>query len=320
MTKNEILDFLINFVYMKKSLNYLPEPKRRDLRQLVEIIRDEVKDTVMIILYGSYARDTYVDYDQRTEFGVRTCYMSDYDILILTHKAIGAGEHTLFSKINNRFFIGKNRCFYTNPQFVNYSIADYNHALDKRRYFETDIKRQGIMLYDNGEFKLARRRKLNFSEIKEMAKEYFDEKYPFANRFLSNAKSDYRDGELKMSSFNLHQATENYMRVIPMVYALYGYKDHNLAVLSDYCKRYTLELANIFLRDTPEEERLFKLLQDAYVQARYNKNFVVTKRDLEALIPKIERLRDVVEKLCLGHLEYYTRMIEKEQKTEIKQK
>lgn len=270
-------------------------------------------DRLMNILYGSYARDTYVDYDQRTEYGVRTCYMSDYDILILTRKAMGAGEQTLFTKINNRFFIGKNRYFYTNPQYVNYSIADYNQALDKSRYFETEIKKQGVILYDNGEFKLARRRKPNFSEIKEMAREYFDEKFPFANRFLSNAKSDCMDGELKMSSFNLHQATENYMRIIPMVYALYGYKDHDLTKLIGYCKRYTLELANIFPRDTPEEERLFKLLQDAYVQARYNKNFVVTKGDIEALIPKIELLREIVEKVCKAQFEYYARMIEKEQ-------
>ena len=43
----------------------------------------------MIILYGSYAKNKYVDYDQRVEFGVPTYYMSDYDILILTRKEIG---------------------------------------------------------------------------------------------------------------------------------------------------------------------------------------------------------------------------------------
>lgn len=42
---------------MHEKFDQLPAcGKRRDLHQLVEIIRNEIKDCVMIILYGSYAR------------------------------------------------------------------------------------------------------------------------------------------------------------------------------------------------------------------------------------------------------------------------
>lgn len=58
----------------------------------------------MVILYGSYARNTHVDYDQRIEFGVPTYFMSDYDILILTRKPIGAIEYSLYDKIADAFF------------------------------------------------------------------------------------------------------------------------------------------------------------------------------------------------------------------------
>ncbi len=44
-----------------------------------------------------------------------------------------------------------------------------------------------------------------------------------------------------------------------------------------------MELAKVFLRDTPEEKRLFELLRSAYVEARYNDDFVVTKEDIDAL-------------------------------------
>ena len=49
---------LAKFVGMKQSIDFLPERKQRDLHELVGLIRDEVKDVVMIILYGSYARNT----------------------------------------------------------------------------------------------------------------------------------------------------------------------------------------------------------------------------------------------------------------------
>ena len=81
-------NFFHNFVVMKKSVNFLPENKRNDLKQLVDLVRRNIKDVGMVILYGSYARNTHVDYDQRIEFGVPTYFMSDYDILILTRKPI----------------------------------------------------------------------------------------------------------------------------------------------------------------------------------------------------------------------------------------
>ncbi len=300
---------LVNFVDMKKSLNYLPATKRRDLRQLVELVRDEVKDAVMIILYGSYARGTYVDYDQRIEYGVKTYFMSDYDLLIVTEKRMGINEHACYARILGRFYTNRAWEISTRPQFINESIGELNKALDKSRYFYTDIKREGVMLYDNGQYKLARRRKLNFTEIRDMAKEYFEDKFPFANRFFQNSKCDVRDNELRMSVFNLHQSAENYLRTIPMVFRLYGFKEHDLASLMNQCKKHTLEIYRAFPQDTDEERRLFQLLQDAYVQARYNRNFVVTKADIDALIPKVEQLRDIVEKVCREQIAYYESQI-----------
>ena len=81
---------LANFVGMKNSIDFLPERKQRDLHELAALIRDEVKDVVMIILYGSYAANTYVERDERRDYGVRTIYMSDYDLLVVTKRRLGA--------------------------------------------------------------------------------------------------------------------------------------------------------------------------------------------------------------------------------------
>ena len=290
---------------MKKSVKFLPEKKQTDLNQLVELIRKNMKDVGMIILYGSYARNTYVDYDQRVEFGVPTYFMSDYDILILTRKPIGAIEYSLYSKIKDRFFENKNRPFHTDPQFINYGIDDFNYALAKAHYFETEIKKQGIILYDSGEYKLERRRKLNFNEIKERAQKYYDDKFGQANDFLEDTKSNLARGKHVHSSFHLHQATENLLRTVQMVFTLYGPKLHDLEKLVNNCKEYAAEIFKVFPRDTPEEERLFKLLQRAYVESRYNPDFEITKEDIDALLPKVEHLRDIVEKVCNDRIAEY---------------
>ena len=131
---------------MKSSINFLPAEKRRDLHQLVEIIRNEIKDCVMIILYGSYARDMYVDCDRRRDYGVTTFFMSDYDILIVTRRRLGLKEYDVYARITERFFENKQSEFYTRPQFINESISRLNKNLELGQYFYHEIKKQGIML------------------------------------------------------------------------------------------------------------------------------------------------------------------------------
>lgn len=69
-------------------------------------------------------------------------------------------------------------------------------------------------------------------------------------------------------------------------------------------------MKKIFPRNTKEEKRLFELLRLAYVEARYNNDFIVTKEDIEALVPKVERLRDVTEQVCKAQIEAYRQMRE----------
>ncbi len=300
-----------NFVVMKRSTRFLPPRKRQDLQQLTTLIREQVKHVEMIVLFGSYAKNKYVDYDQRVEFGTPTYYMSDYDIAILTRKPIGAVESSLYEKIKDKFFENKNRPFHTHPQFVNYGIDDFNYALTKAHYFETEIKRDGVILYDSGTYKLARRRKLDYTEIRDRAQKYFDDKFGRALSFVRSAKHDINDGDNLMASFHLHQSVENFLRTIPMVFILYGHKSHDLSELMNAAKKHTTDIFKAFPRDTEEEKRLFDLLQRAYIESRYNPDFEITKEDIDALLPKIERLRDIVEKVCRERIAYYDAQIGK---------
>ena len=79
----------------------------------------------------------------------------------------------------------------------------------------------------------------------------------------------------------------------------------------DRCKRFTTKIFKAFPRDTPEEERLFDLLQRAYDESRYNPDFEITKEDIDALLPKVERLRDIVERVCTAQISYYAQQSEK---------
>ena len=299
---------LPNFVGMKNSVDFLPERKQNDLRELVGLIRNEVKDVVMIILFGSYAKNKFVDCDVTRYFGITEFYISDYDLLIVTKRRLGGKESTVVSQIRDEFLQGKNE-FQTSPQIITESIKRLNNELSEGHCFYVDIVNEGVMLYDSGEYTLETPRELKYSEIQEKARKYYERNYKLGLQFIVGTGLYCNVGYFELACFQLHQATEYLLKTVPLVYILYRYKEHDLEFLLEKCKLHTLELARVFPRNTPEEKRLFELLQRAYVEARYNDEFVVTKDDIDALLPKIEMLRDIVERVCRERFEYYRQQI-----------
>ncbi|QIK59813.1 HEPN domain-containing protein [Dysgonomonas sp. HDW5A] len=294
---------------MKKSILHLPKRKQEDLYFLVREITKRLPQTEFIILYGSYATGKYVVYDERVEFGIPTSFMSDYDILVVTSGISDKKVGNLLDNIDDLYY--KDPESQTPAQFINDDIKTLNRQLEEGRYFYTQLKQEGIVLYDSGRFKLARRRKLNFKEIQLQAQEYFNDKFKKANVFLETAKFTYTkddDEFYKNTAFQLHQASENFYYAIRLAFTLRSNKQHNLSKLSASVKRHSDELAKVFPRDTPEEKRLFTLLKDAYVEARYNPKFLVTKEDIDALLPKVELLRDITKRICEAKIREYGEM------------
>ncbi len=291
---------------MKKSIAYLPPNKQNDLNYIVESILKRIKQTEMIILFGSYARNKYVVYDEKYEFGKVQFYVSDYDILVVTSGiSDGVAGKTLDNIEVQYYNKAKDPDRQPPVQFITTDIKKLNKELNEGRYFYTQIKQEGVIIYDSGNHKLARRRKLNFEEIKQQAEEYFNEKYNYANDFLETAKFNYDREKYKLASFLLHQACENYFYAIRLVYTQQNSKQHNLTKLLNSVKKYSDEFVKVFPQDTPEEKRLFELIKAAYVNGRYDPDFVVTKEDIDALVPKVDLLRDITKRICEERIEEY---------------
>ena len=299
---------------MKKSIAFLPKKNREDLKYLVELILDKIPVCEMIILYGSYARGTYVSYDEREEFGIPTSFKSDYDILVI-NSAWG------YEKIENKLVSVRNiydkrgdHRYRVPVQFIHDSIKKVNEDLKYSRYFYTELKRDGIMLYNRGKNKLARRKPLKFGEIKKQGEEYFREKFAKARLFIEQAVFMYDKEEYVMSSFNLHQACENLFNAIMLTFTLKNDKEHNLEELFKASRGYAPELIRVFPVGNEEEERLFKILVCSYIEARYNPEFKVSREDVEDLMVKVEKFGMVTKDVCERRIKEYEGLAKTEKK------
>ncbi len=70
---------------------------------------------------------------------------------------------------------------------------------------------------------------------------------------------------------------------------------HNLEKLLRYCYGFSAGLHTIFPRNTEQEEKLFLLLQRAYLDARYTDTYHISTEELRLIAARIDRLHQVVE-------------------------
>ena len=243
------------------------------------------------------------------EFGVRTCYQSDYDILIVVSMSSVKRAEDRLRRVTSKYhklFEGRR---HASPQFIVEHINSVNNNLELSQYFFTDIIKEGIMLYDSNKCFLVKPRQLSFTEIRNIAREEFDSVYPYGERFLKLAQEEFSDGLPNVSAFLLHQVCEKFYTCILLVYTNYRPKNHKINELAGMVKRFSMELVNVFPLNTDFEKTSFTLLCNSYIEARYNRDFTITSEQLKYLISRAEILRDMTHRLCTEKLAEYEGMV-----------
>lgn len=282
---------------MKTSLSHLPEQKQQEILRIAEIIR-EVVHPEMIILFGSYAKGTYVEDRYRGKDGITYEYISDYDFLVVT-KNNQEKTYSQESKIMDRI----DR--YRPPVNLEIHEIEYiNLGLEMGEYFFVDIVREGIVLQDSTEVRFASPRELTQKEKKEKAVRYMETWLPQAGEFIEGCRFYLSRGNLKTGVFLLHQAAESLYYTTLLIFSGYKPKTHNLWKLRRKTKPYSPELFSIFKTETDKtEEHLFELLKGGYVDARYKSDYQITENELVLLLERVTSMMIVVSQLSKSEID-----------------
>jgi predicted nucleotidyltransferase/HEPN domain-containing protein len=277
---------------VKDTLDHLPPKKQRQLRAVAELIRKEAEPE-MVILFGSHARGDFVE----DPVGG---YFSDFDVLVIVKSPKQVEKHNLWSKIEDR---ARKICAPTELSIIVHDIKDVNEQLEKGFYFFSDIKKEGVLLYDSGTFQLAEAKERTPAERRAHAQMWFDQWLQSAVHFYETFEFSVSKGRFKEAAFLLHQATERLYHCALLVLTAYKPKTHNLEDLGKRAGDLHPALRKVFPRSTPEEERLFKLLKSAYVDARYSSTYAITAEELTTIAGWVRALRERVERVCRERIE-----------------
>lgn len=292
---------------MRVDLDHLPEAQQSELARVRQTLMDEFTNAIStstqpwkkngkilkIILFGSYARDDWVD---EPENG----YQSDFDLLVIV-------SHEDLTDVAGYWYIAEDK-IQRDPavqrpvNIIVHTLDEVNKALQRGEYFWVDIVRDGVVLYELPNHALAAPKPLTSTDAYRMASEYYEAERNSAENWeklasLSLQQGDSRDWRNK-AVFNLHQSTETTYACFLLVHTLYFPRSHNIKFLRSLSEDKDARLVGAWPRATRSDRRRFELLKRAYVEARYSPSYSIEIDDLNALSVAVRQLRDLVEQLC----------------------
>ena len=297
---------------MRGDLDHLPEAKRRELAHIVEIVRAGFAKAIAhrtqprfrngkllkIILFGSYARGDWVEDPVGR-------YFSDFDLLIVVDHDDLTDVPEFWAKTEDRLLeeLSEGKQLRTPVSLIYHSLDDVNEKLRLGRYFFIDILREGIVLFEEPGHPFVEPQPLSAREALDESRDYFESWMQNATEFLDDYRSNLDKDRLNKSAFELHQATERLYQCLFLVRTLYAPKTHNLNRLRALAEGMEPSLKQVWPGSTRDEKRAYARLREAYINARYSREYRITSDQLEWLGTRVELLKTLVERSCRARLE-----------------
>ena len=296
---------------MTPSLDHLPEGKKRELELVVSVIRDgfaaaiahrtqprfQYGKLLTVILFGSYARGDWVEDPVGR-------YFSDYDLLVVVDHDDLTDVPEFWLKTEDRLLalLAEGTVLRTPVSLIYHSLDDVNEKLRLGRYFFIDILREGITLFEEPGHPFVEPKPLSATEALHETQEYFDDWFASAKNFEKLA-NDARLADMpKESAFLFHQTTERLYQCLFLVRTLYTPKTHNLNRLRSLAEGMEPRLKAVWPSTTKQERQAYARLREAYIKARYSREFRITAEQLTWLGERVTLLKSIVELACTERL------------------
>lgn len=177
-----------------------------------------------------------------------------------------------------------------------------NTSLQESQHFFSDIRKEGIALYELDDKPLAEPKTLTPGEQLRVAKEHLVERMATAEGFLDTSKYVFGRGRDKEAAFLLHQAIEQAYASVLLTLTNYTPASHNLKVLRSFAEERDRRLIEAFPRDHHRERAWFNTINEAYVKARYSSQYKISREALEWIGERTAVLLDLVDKVCRDHI------------------
>jgi len=290
---------LSDLAFSQGSLSLLPRFKQFELQCATDIIIQTLTQSnipCLLMLVGSYARGDWVE--QLSDDGVNYHYQSHFDLLVVVKNDAIATKIERKKALHTRL----KREVATPINLIAEDLYFINRRITQGQYFDVN---ESIVLHDTGAFELVKPQAFSPSAFKKRAEDDYVHWFNKAHKLMDIFNFCMTEQNYSDAVFQLHQVTECLYSAISLVFTRYKPKTHDLGRLSQRINSLEPPFLLVFPQGTQADKNKFELLRDAYVKARYKRDFKVTQDELEWLLARVLYLQTLTKTLCKAKIVSY---------------
>ena len=228
-------------------------------------------------------------------------YRSDFDLLIIVNNRKLCDYAEYWHKAADRLM--RDPAIETPVSFIVHSRREVNTYLKEGQYFFSDIRKEGVVLYELDDEPLAEPQKLTHEERLRIASSQFESRMRLLRQFSEGAAFHIQRGNLDVAAFDVHQTIEQAYTCVLLTLTNYAPPSHNIKFLRSLAEEQDRRLAEAFPRDQHRERAWFNTLNEAYVKARYSEHFEISEEALAWLGAQTAVLLSIVKQVCERHID-----------------
>lgn len=265
---------------MESQSNFFAKPILNELQTVEQLIFETAAPDKIILMASN----------QILRSGIINNYLN---ILITLPSATNESRRCIRDKIEH---ICLDHAFYLNV--LVHTSEQLNNMLLQNCYFFYMVKKDCLVLFDSGTCPIPELNLPTKEDLRMQGESFLSRWHGMARMFYSTASYNFGRGEYRMAAFMLHQTLENIYTSIYLVFTGYRPAIHNLAKLRKSTYGFSPLLSKVFNERHLEDMRLFSLVKNAYVSARYFEDFPITKLECQLLMSRIKKLIIISRYVC----------------------
>lgn len=315
-------EILIDSFQPSTQVNDLPDLIRAELSRVLKQVQTSDLPLQMLWLFGSHGQG------QTSSPGGMPANLDL--LLILDQGQVGGGRARKRQKNKMLRALEKDPMIESQLHVLFEQVEVFHNLLAKNDTFYGDIVRSGRLLLHDGQPLLLPRGQDRPLLRRKRSETFFNRYYSTAQAFHMCYVQCLRVEHHALALFQLHQMCELLLNTVQMVYCFQRSKQHDLRVLRDHVASYLPEILDVMpdmpyvdlgsgnpnhrradshVDSKPDEDsadrRGWRLMQAAYLGARYDAEFVVDSVMVESMANKVAHVQSFVYEVCVRKVQSY---------------
>lgn len=150
------------------------------------------------------------------------------------------------------------------------------------------------LVYSDGSAELPQRQPEQLASLINRASTEFTAGIARAEGFLKGASASV-DSNKPLAMFMIHQVVELSFRAIALSFFGIDRGNHSIKSLMKLNRKVAPQMNDVFLPGDEQSERLLKILDAAYIDARYKTDYQIAEQDLQELLTRAGRIVEIAK-------------------------